>query len=376
MSSASLWPLLTVASLVAILYTYLGYPLILGLLARGRRHPARPDPTWEPRVTVCIAAYNAAAYLDRKLASVTALAYPEDKLEILVYSDGSTDLTEAIVAGWAARDRRVRLLDGNPRRGKPTALNAMRAQATGEVLLLTDTRQPVSPGALRALVTMLADPRVGAVSGNLVLDGPAGSGLYWKYENWIRRQEARFRSVVGMTGPLSILRRADLEPLAPDLILDDFWIPMRLRLQGRYVLFCEAAIAHDDAFEDDREFGRKTRTLAGNYQAFGRMPRLLLPFVNPSWFETVSHKILRLVCPWALVLLLAASAAALAGARPGPAAKLLATLLVGQLVFYGLALLGARSGRIGRLARTFVVLNAAALVGLWRFMTGRQKITW
>jgi biofilm PGA synthesis N-glycosyltransferase PgaC len=374
--SSSIWPLLTAASLVAILYTYLGYPIILGLLARWRRHPARPDPTWEPRVSVCIAAYNVEAYLDRKLASITALSYPADKLEILVYSDGATDRTEAIAAAWAARDPRVRLLAGNLRHGKPTALNTMRREATGEVLLLTDARQPVSPGALRALVTMLADPRVGAVSGNLVLEGPAGSGLYWKYENWIRRQEARFRSVVGMTGPLSILRREDLEPLAPDVILDDFWIPMRLRLQRRYVLFCEEAVAHDDAFEDDREFGRKTRTLAGNYQAFGRMPRLLLPFVNPSWFETISHKILRLLCPWALVLLLAASAAALAGARPGPAAKLLAGLLAGQVAFYGLALLGARSGRFGRLARTFVVLNAAALVGLWRFMTGRQKVTW
>jgi poly-beta-1,6-N-acetyl-D-glucosamine synthase len=370
------WAVLTAVSLGTILYTYFGYPIILGVLASLRRQATQPDPAWEPQVTVCIAAYNAEAYIDQKLASVTALEYPADKIEILVYSDGATDRTEEIVRSWAARDPRVRLLDGNQRRGKPTALNTMRKVARGEVLLLTDSRQPVSPGALRALVGMLADPRVGAVSGNLVLKGSAGSGLYWRYENWIRRQEARFRSVVGMTGPLSILRRDDLEPLAADVILDDFWIPMRLRLQKRSVLFCEAAVAYDDAFEDDREFGRKTRTLAGNYQAFTRMPQLLLPFVNPSWFETISHKILRLVCPWALLVLLAASAAAVVGTPPGPAATFLMTLLAGQLAFYALALLGGRTGRFGRLARTFVVLNAAALVGLWRFVTGRQKITW
>jgi len=211
------------------------------------------------------------------------------------------------------------------------------------------------------------------VTGNLVLRGEAGSGVYWRYENWIRRQEARYRSVVGMTGPIAALRKSDLDLLPPDLILDDIWIPMRLRLRGRRVLFSEEAVAYDQAFDDAREFDRKVRTLAGNYQIFARMPALLSPRANPSWFETVSHKVMRLVCPWALVALFAVSCAGLTASRGTMVWRMLIAL---QLVLYGAALVGRRAGRLAGVARTFLVLHAAALVGLWRFVTGQQKITW
>ena len=356
-------------ALAVLIYTYAGYPVLLALLRRA--HPLRPrrDPTWTPTVTVCVAAYNVQESLQAKLASLAALDYPADKLDILVYSDGSTDRTDAIVSAWSVRDPRLQLISGHTRQGKPTALNCMAEQARGEVLLLTDARQPVEPGALRAMLTLLADPLVGCVTGNLRLEGPAGSGVYWRYENWIRRCEARFRSVVGMTGPLSAIRRADLSPLPRNLILDDVWIPMRLRLQGRRILFCEEALAFDRAFDDEREFARKVRTLAGNYQLFALMPALLIPFVNPSWFETWSHKIMRLVCPWALLGLLLACAL-------GLASPVLAILLAGQMLFYACALAGSRMGRVGTVARTFVVLNVAAVVGLWRFLAGAQKVTW
>jgi hypothetical protein len=219
--------------------------------------------------------------------------------------------------------------------------------------------------------------QVGCVTGNLVLAGGAGSGMYWRYENWIRKQESRFGSVTGMTGPLSALRRRDLAPLPADLILDDVWIPMVLRLRGARVLLAEDAIARDQAFSDDREFGRKARTLAGNYQLFWRMPRLLLPFLNPSWFETISHKVARLLCPWSLLALaLTCCLAATEATRGRPEGRILLGALVAQLVFYLVAALGRRAGRAGALARTFVVLNAAAVVGLWRFITRKQKITW
>jgi cellulose synthase/poly-beta-1,6-N-acetylglucosamine synthase-like glycosyltransferase len=356
-------------ALAVLVYTYAGYPVLIALLGRVRRLRTQLDPTWTPTVTVCVAAYNVESTLEAKLASLVALDYPADKLDVLIYSDGSSDGTEAIAAAWAARDARVQLVRGPQRLGKPTALNRMAAQARGEVLLLTDARQPVDRGALRAMLTLLADPQVGCVTGNLQLQGQAGSGVYWRYENWIRRCEARFRSVVGMTGPLSALRRADLGLLPENLILDDMWIPMRLRLQGRRILFCDEALAFDRAFDDEREFGRKVRTLAGNYQLFALMPALLVPFVNPSWFETWSHKIMRLLCPWALAALLLACGF-------GLASRTLAILLAGQLLFYALALAGPRAGRLGTVARTFVVLNAAAVVGLWRFLARAQKVTW
>jgi cellulose synthase/poly-beta-1,6-N-acetylglucosamine synthase-like glycosyltransferase len=263
------------------------------------------------------------------------------------------------------------------RRGKPSALNRMRSEARGEVLLLTDVRQPLVVGALRALVSMLADPSVGCVTGNLELVGSAGSGVYWRYENWIRAQEGRFRSVVGITGPISIIRACDLEPIPTDTILDDVWIPMRLRLQGRKVLLCKEAIAYDHAFEDGREFQRKVRTLAGNYQIFARLPALLNPLTNQSWFETVSHKVLRLVCPWALAgLAFGAIAASVVGSLTAVEALVVNALIAGQVVFYAAALAGPTLGRVVGVARTFVVLHVAAVVGLWRFAARRQSVTW
>jgi len=357
-------------------YTYVGYPIVIGALARLAPRAVIVDPRWHPAVTVCIAAHNAAGTIGAKLASVTGQDYPRGRLDVLVYSDGSTDATDDIVSAWARRDPRVRLIRGERRRGKPTALNRMRQEATGEVLLITDARQPLERVALRALVELLADPSVGCVTGNLVLDGEAASGVYWRYENWLRRQEARFRSVVGMTGPIAAIRRRDLPPLPSDLILDDVWIPMRMRLRGLRVLFAERAIAYDRAFEDGREFGRKVRTLAGNYQVFARMPALLSWRVNPSWFETVSHKVLRLVCPWALIAMFLLTAAAAASPATALAARVAEALLVGQVAFYGAALLGPRAGRWAGVARTFVLMHVAALVGLWRFATGNQKITW
>jgi cellulose synthase/poly-beta-1,6-N-acetylglucosamine synthase-like glycosyltransferase len=272
----------------------------------------------------------------------------------------------------------VQHLRSDARRGKPIGVNHMLTVATGEVLLMTDVRQPLVPEALRALVNKLADPSVACVSGNLVLRGEAGSGAYWRYENWIRKQEASFRGMVGVTGPIYAIRRADMRPLPDDVILDDMWVPMRLRLEGKRILFAEEAIAYDDAFGDKREYGRKVRTLAGNYQLFALLPALLIPFRNPSWFEIFSHKLLRLVCPWALALMLLASALALIFPGDMPPLLLLAlqVLLGGQVVFYLLAVIGERGGKLGSLARTFVVLNTAAVVGLFRYLRGTQKVTW
>lgn len=371
--------ILAAFALAVLFYTYAGYPILIALLAR--LFPLRPttDPTYTPAVSVCMTVYNGAGFVERKLESLLALDWPRDKLEILVYSDGSTDDTDARVTAFAARTPAVpiRLVRGEARAGKPSGLNRLRELARGEVLFLTDVRQPLAPGGLRAMVALLADPDVGCVSGNLVLEGAAGSGAYWRYEKWIRRNEARFRSLVGVSGSIAVVRKQDLGVLPRDIVLDDMWIPLRLRLHGKRILFAEAAEAYDVAFEDEREFARKVRTLAGNWQLFAVMPALLSPLHNPSWFETVSHKLLRLLCPFALVALAVAGWGAAAQIEEGPIARAIgAALLGGQGLFYFGALVGPRLGRLGSLARTFVVMNAAALLGLWRFLVGAQRITW
>ncbi|WP_437815397.1 glycosyltransferase family 2 protein [Sorangium sp. So ce1078] len=374
---------MVIASFLAVavlVYTYFGYPIVIGILARLWPAQRKEDPSYVPTVTACIPVYNAASYLPAKVESLFALDYPRDKLEVLLYSDGSTDDTVLVARQLAERDPRVKVIVSEARRGKPIGVNTMLGVATGEVLLMTDVRQPLVSGALRALVRLLADPNAGCVSGNLVLKGSAGSGAYWRYENWIRLQEGRFRSMVGVTGPIYAIRRADMGQLPEGVILDDMWVPMRLRLEGRSILFAQDAIAYDDAFGDEREFGRKVRTLAGNYQLFSLLPALLVPFRNPSWFEIFSHKLLRLGCPWALAALLITSTAAWVGAEASGDVSwtLYATraLFGGQAAFYLLAALGGAAGKLGSLARTFVVLNAAAVVGLWRFARGSQKVTW
>jgi len=368
------------AALAVLIYTYFAYPILIAILAKARPLQVRKDPGHTPMVSALIPVFNAKDYIGPKIESLLALDYPSARLEILLYSDCSEDGSDEVLQEWAAKHpKQVRVFRAEERSGKPSALNAMRREAKGDLLLMTDIRQPLHARCLRELTCYFADPTVGAVSGSLELTGGTGAGFYWKYEKWIRKNEGNFRSMVGVTGAIYAVAKKDLVDLPKDIALDDMWVPMRLRLQGRRIAFAPDAIAYDEAFDDDREFGRKARTLAGNYQLFAALPKTLLPFANPSWFETVSHKIMRLVCPWALIALALVSGLAVV---QGDAAlgtwewRSMLVLTAGQLGFYGLAILGKFAGKLGNIARTFVVLNAAALVGLWRFVRQSQRVTW
>ena len=247
------------------------------------------------------------------------------------------------------------------------------------VLVFADARQRFAPGALTALVANLSDPSIGGATGELLLDcehdsvGTSvgeGIGIYWKYEKWMRRNESRVWSTLGATGAIYALRRACWTPLPAGTLLDDVLEPMRAVLDGCRIVFEERAIAYDRASVDaTAESRRKTRTLAGNYQILAQEPRLLIPFVNPVWLQYVSHKIGRLVVPWALVALFASS---LALARGN---SLFVVPLFVQGAFYGLALAGAifqQGERFGRIAFTFVMMNYAVVAGLAALRRGRE----
>lgn len=356
-----------------VVYTYVGYPLIIAILARLRPRTVHESSAILPTVTVCVAAHNAGAVIAAKIESLLAQSYPPDKLDILVLSDGSTDGTDEIVLRYTGRTPRVRLLRAPIRRGKPNALMRMVCEARGEILVMTDVRQRVAPLAVHALVTCLADPKVGCAAGVLTMNGTTGASAYWRYERWIRRHESRFRSLIGVSGALYAIRKADFPAIDPDIILDDVWIPMRIRFSKKRVVLCEQALAEDRALADAAEHGRKIRTLAGNYQLLCRMPALLVPILNPSWFETVSHRLCRLLCPWAL---LAMAAISVIGAASATESWPFGAALAVQVPAYALAVLGPKGGRAAKLARTFVVLNAAAILGLWRYLRKTQHITW
>ncbi len=365
-----------------VVYTYAGYPALIAVLARLRPRPyARAD--WTPTVSVVIAAYNAEKWIERKLGWLFAQDYPADRMEILIASDGSTDRTDELVRAAAARaDRPIRLVRVESRAGKPNALNHAVPQATGEVLVMMDIRQEVTPGTVRALCATLADPSVGAVGGEYELPGPGGAGAYWRYERWIRNQEARFDSTLGLSGCLYAIRRADYRPMPIDTILDDMLVPLRVHLTGRRVAYEPGARAIDEEVELTRDFHRKVRTLAGNFQLIGFEPSLLGPR-NRSFFQLWSHKLFRLLVPYTLAALLAASGLVAGGiVQSGFPMWVWWGLLLGQAAFYFGATIGGRvklpgpPGKLLGLCNTFVVLNWAAVVGLWRFITARQKVTW
>ena len=326
---------------------------------------------------------NEEAVVARKLDNLLALDYPREKLHVVVVSDGSSDTTPAILADYA-RDpgvgARVRTLAKPASQGKAAGLNDAIKLATGEVLLFTDARQHIESSAVRLLIENFADPSIGAASGELMLGDPAtgetgkGMGLYWRVEKKIRELESASGSVVGATGAIYCARRSLLEtsPLPGGTILDDVLIPMQVVRQGSRVIFDSRARAWDSPdLGEGREFSRKVRTLSGNYQLLQLAP-WLLSSQNPIRFEFISHKLSRLAVPFALVALLIASIF--------PPQPFYRAVLVAQLAFYGLslaALAGMKIGPLSRIAdpaRTFVVLNSAAMVAFVNFVTGRKAV--
>ena len=354
------------------LYTLAGYPLLLGLLARWRPRPVRKAP-WRTSVSIILPVYNGERWIGAKLESILKLEYPAELVEILVVSDGSTDATESIVRQFAGR-RKIRLL-AVPRRGKASALNTALEQAGGEILFFTDVRQQLSPPSLANLVDCFADPTVGAASGELVIRDGAGIEeanveIYWKYEAWIRRQMSSVDSVLGATGCIYAMRRDLAAPLPEDTLLDDIHLPLGAFFRGYRVILDGSARAFDYPTSLATEFRRKVRTLAGAYQLMRRYPALLGPG-NRMWIHFVSHRLARLLMPYALIAMAVSSFG-----LPAPWNRY---AVAAQAIFYGVAWADSHlsgQGVLKRLtspARTFTVLMAASLcAAVILFVPGRD----
>jgi biofilm PGA synthesis N-glycosyltransferase PgaC len=359
-----------------IAYTYFGYAAWLWLRGHWRGKEVRRDK-YSPFVSLVMVVRDEEQFLERKVENLLALDYSTDLLQLIVVSDGSVDRTEGILREYA-NNPRMHVVLNQLSRGKASGVNDALELAQGDVVVFTDARQTIEPAAVRLLLENFADSEVGCASGELMLGNPEvgetgeGLGIYWKIEKLIRELESASGSVVGATGALYAVRRNLLMPLPPETILDDVYLPMQVVRQGARVMFDARARAWDGPSPGmKKEFGRKVRTLTGNYQLMQLAPWLLSK-TNPIRFEFVSHKLLRLTVPFALGCVLLASLV-----LREPVYRI---ALAMQLGFYGIGLLAIARLKLGPLARmadaalTFVVLNTAAVVAFANFVSGRKAV--
>jgi len=357
-------------SFAVIAYAYVGYPVIMFLLARFFPRPWRKGDFAAP-VSIVMAVHNGAQRLHAQVEHLASLE-PELVREVIIVSDGSNDGTAEILNHL--QGARLRTIVLPEQAGKAAALNHGLAVATGEIVLFIDIRPKVAPGALRKLLSNFADPSVGCVAGELVLNteghdaaASAVSGVYWRYEQWIRNCEAAWDSPVGVYGGFYAARRNLVRPFPEGIILDDMFQPLSILRQGyRSVLDRSAIVVDTWPGKVSGEFQRKIRTLAGNYQLVSLAPWILSPR-NRVLFQLVSHKLMRLVVPYFFVLLL------LSATWLGIDSMAWRAVAIAQWAFWLAAALALKVRvpvihRVASAASALLVLNFAAVIGLYKFL--------
>jgi len=372
-------------SVGAVTFAYLGYPLFIGvcsrLFARVRQLPEQAD-AFRPAVSVMVSALNEEVTIGQRVENHLAQDYPADLLDIVIASDGSTDRTASIVRGYAEKHpERVRLFDYPVRRGKASVLNESIGQLKAEIVVLSDANTFFEPEAVSRLVRWFADPTVGAVCGKLVLVDPKSGknvdSLYWRYENFLKACEGRLGALLGSNGAIYAIRRDAYQPIPADTIIDDFMIPLLIRLRrGQRIVYDTAAIANEETPADvAAEFKRRVRIGAGGFQSIARLWPLLSPQYGWTSVAFLCHKVLRWFCPAFLLVAFIANLVLLGE----PVYRL---LMAGQVMFYSLALIGGYTPgqqlpvRLLRLTTLFTSMNAALALGFWRWIAGKQRGTW
>jgi cellulose synthase/poly-beta-1,6-N-acetylglucosamine synthase-like glycosyltransferase len=366
-----------------VVYAYGGYPVLIWGLSRlfGRRAlPPTPAADRLPRVSLLIAAYNEEAVIADRIRNALAIDYPAGALEVVIGTDGCDDNTAKIVRDFVGAG--VRLLEFYENRGKPAVLNDLAAAANGEILLPSDANAMHDVLAVRQLVRWFVDPDVGAVCGRLVLvdraDGHNADGLYWRYETFLKCCEGRLGALLGANGANYAIRKELYVPIPTDTIVDDLAIPLLARLRsGCRIIYDREAVAREETANNvGCEFHRRARIGAGGYQTIGRLWRLLDPSHGWLAFAFLSHKILRWTCPFFLVGALVSNITLLDH-------PLYRAFFAAQVALYALAALplvlspvGLKLPRPLRLPALFVGVNAALLVGFWRWLTGGQRPNW
>lgn len=367
-------------SLLAIALTYFGYPLLLVTRNAFRPHQRSVDGH-EPTVSLLISAYNEATVIRQKLQNSLSLDYPHEKLEVVVMSDGSDDDTDSIVREFAAEG--VRLYRQEPRQGKSAALTRFVPRAQGDVIVFSDANSMYEPDALRKLVRHFRAPDVGYVVGRQDYYVPTNGspttseGVYWKYEQFLKRQESRASSVVGGDGAIYAIRKELFQPLRADDV-SDFVNPLQIVAMGYRGVYEPDAVCYEEPTDSIAgEFRRKVRIVNSSMQGLFRVPSVMKPW-RVGWFavQVLLHKFLRWLVPvFLLAMLVTAAAMVWIDAQPA-----ILAVLVLQVAFYGLALLGTipvlRRLPLFSIPVYFCTVNLAAGWGLMTAVFGRRFAIW
>jgi cellulose synthase/poly-beta-1,6-N-acetylglucosamine synthase-like glycosyltransferase len=366
-------------------FVLVGAPLLIVVRGWIRPRPIRRAAS-EPTVAVGVAARNEAERIATRLDNLLSQDYPQDRLEVVIASDGSEDRTVAIATERATSNpgRVIRVLE-LPRVGKADALNAAIATASAEIVVFTDANSRFATDAIRRIVEPFADERVGGVAGNQVylpadgsVDRAVGERDYWDLDRWVKEAESRAGSTISATGAIYAIRR-ELVPTVRSGVTDDFWISTAVVAADRRLVFEPSAIAFEPpAPGTRREYGRKVRIMTRGLRGVAERRALLDP--RRSGFYSLQlawHKVFRRLMAIPL-LILGASSAALAADGP-----IYALAALGQVVGYGLAAVGlARpASRVGRsrpaaLAAFFAMINVASIHAALNLIAGRRIERW
>lgn len=364
-----------------VLYTYLGYAVVLWMFRRPKSQPA--SPVVLPRIKHIIAAYNEEQEIDAKIVNTIAIHYPPHLVEHILITDGSTDAT----AAKAAKASGITHLHQPVREGKVSAIN--RAVATAgdtEILVFSDANAMINPDAFLKMVSHFQYPHIGGVAGEkkVVADdlvpGKA-EGMYWKYESWLKQLDSDFHTVVGAAGELFAIRRTLFAPVPQQVLLDDLYLSLVVCQQGKRMSYEPQAFASEGpSYSIADEWMRRVRIGAGAFQSLGLFHSLLNVFrYGKLSFQFFSHRVMRwLVCPFALLFIFFLNVL-LVVQQNNP---LYLSTLVLQILFYLMAWIGFGVARKQKgsgfflLPFYFVFMNLGMIAGLYRYLSGNQTVRW
>jgi cellulose synthase/poly-beta-1,6-N-acetylglucosamine synthase-like glycosyltransferase len=375
----------------SVAYNYIGYPItlvLLGILTQAksdlkffvsrktRRQSDRSNH--QPSIAIIIAAFNEEAVIEARVKNALEINYPSHLVQILIGLDSPTDSTPQILN--SVQSPRVQTIHFRTRRGKLAVISDLAQRTNADILVFTDANTSFQPDCVANLVRHFSNPKVGAVSGEEIRTtaagtDPAAEGLYWRYESALKILESRLRCLHGANGSVYAIRRELFHP-QPDLIVEDFQIPLDLRFQGHWIVYDpEATVVEEIAPTFDSQFERRIRLGAGNFQTLFGNPGYLNPFKGLPAFAYVPHRVLRWLAAPLLILAVACTAGLLSD-------RLYLVLFVAQCVFYGLALFGywrKKHGKpvgISRFPLYFCSMNVAMLFGFFRYLRGQQGAVW